>query len=57
MVSAVNAIRDINTEIQDRISETDMQGDAEDSNLEWKTPSFHQKVAVLIIPTYVIFYP
>ena len=30
MVSAVNAIRDINTEIQDIISETDMQDDAGD---------------------------
>ena len=55
MASAVNAIRDINTEIWDIISETDMQGDAGDKNLEWKMPPFHQKVAV-IIPTYIIFY-
>ena len=29
MASAVNAIRDINTEIRDIISETDKQGDLE----------------------------
>ena len=43
MASAVNAIRDINTEIWDIISETGMQGDAGDLEFGMKNAPFPSK--------------
>ena len=43
MASAVNAIREINTEIWDIISETGMQGDAGDLEFGMKNAPFPSK--------------